>query len=97
VSSRALLLVNPRARRGAEEAGELAAGLRRTGLELVVEPSGDPAVSPDFIRRHAREVDRVVVAGGDGTINHAVLGAETRGRFEVMPRALEVFASEPSA
>jgi YegS/Rv2252/BmrU family lipid kinase len=70
--SRALLLVNPRARRGAEEAGEIAAGLRRAGLELVADPSGDPAALPNFIRRHAGEVDRVVVAGGDGTIHHAV-------------------------
>jgi hypothetical protein len=33
--SRALLLLNPRARRGAEAAGDIAAGLRRAGLELV--------------------------------------------------------------
>jgi YegS/Rv2252/BmrU family lipid kinase len=72
VRSRALLLVNPRARRGAEESGEIATGLRRAGLELVAEPSGDPAALPDLIRRHAGEVDRVVVAGGDGTINRAV-------------------------
>jgi YegS/Rv2252/BmrU family lipid kinase len=70
--SRALLLVNPRARRGADQAGEIAAALRRAGLGLVVESSGDPAALPDLIRRHAREVDRVVVAGGDGTVNRAV-------------------------
>jgi diacylglycerol kinase (ATP) len=70
--SRALLLVNPRARRGAEEAGEIAAGLRRAGLELVADPSGDPAALPHLIRRHAGEVDRVIVAGGDGTIHHAM-------------------------
>jgi diacylglycerol kinase (ATP) len=72
VPSRALLLVNPRARRGAEEAGEIATGLRRAGLELVGEPSGDPAALPDLVHRRAGEIDRVVVAGGDGTINHAV-------------------------
>ena len=70
--SRALLLVNPRARRGAEEAGEIVAGLRGAGLELVAEPSEDPAALPHLVRRHAREVDRVVVAGGDGTLNRAV-------------------------
>jgi YegS/Rv2252/BmrU family lipid kinase len=72
VPSRALLLVNPRARRGAEEAGEIAAGLRRAGLELVAAPSGDPAVLLDLIRRHPGTLDRVVVAGGDGTLNRAV-------------------------
>ena len=70
--SRALLLVNPRARRGAEEAGEIAAGLRRAGLELVAEPLGDLAALPHLVRRDPGEIDRVVVAGGDGTINHAV-------------------------
>ena len=70
--SRALLLVNPRARRGAEGAEEVATGLREAGLDLVVEPSDDPAACPDLIRRHAPEVDRVIVAGGDGSINLAV-------------------------
>ena len=70
--SRALLLVNPRARRGGEGPEEIAAGLREAGLDLVVEPSDDPAACPGLIRRHAGEVGRVVVAGGDGSINLAV-------------------------
>jgi len=70
--SRALLLVNPRARRGAEGAGEIAAGLRGAGLALVVEPSDDPSACPGLIRRHAGAVDRVIVAGGDGSISSAV-------------------------
>ena len=40
--SRALLLVNPRARRGAEGAEEIAARLRRAGLDLIVERADDP-------------------------------------------------------
>ena len=70
--SRALLLVNPRARRGAEGTEEVAARLRDAGLDLVVEPSDDPSACPDLIRRHAPSVDRVVVAGGDGSLNNAV-------------------------
>ncbi len=70
--SRALLLVNPRARRGAEGAEEIAAGLRDAGLDLVVEPTEDRAACAGLIHRHAGEVDRVVVAGGDGSLNAAV-------------------------
>lgn len=70
--SRALLLLNPRARRGSEGPHEIAAGLRGAGLDLVVEPSDDPAACPDLIGRHAQSVDRVIVAGGDGSINSAV-------------------------
>ncbi|HEX2219193.1 MAG TPA: lipid kinase [Gemmatimonadales bacterium] len=70
--SRALLLVNPRARRGAEGVEEIAAGLRDAGLDLIVEPTEDRAACAGLIRRHAGEVDRVVVAGGDGSLNAAV-------------------------
>ena len=69
---RALLLLNPRARRGAEAAGDIAAGLRQAGLDPIVVPTGDPESLDALIRRHAAAVDRVVVAGGDGTINRAV-------------------------
>ena len=70
--TRALLLINPLARRGADGAEEIAAALRRAGLSLVVEPSGDPSAYPRLIHQHAGEVDRVVVAGGDGTLSAAV-------------------------
>jgi diacylglycerol kinase (ATP) len=70
--SRALLLVNPRARRGAEGAEEIAARLRRAGLDLIVERAGDPAAYAGLVRHHARSVDRVIAAGGDGSINLVV-------------------------
>jgi diacylglycerol kinase (ATP) len=70
--SRALLLVNPRARRGAEGVEEIAAGLRRAGLDLIVEPTEDRSACSGTIERHAGEVDRVIVAGGDGSLNAAV-------------------------
>ena len=52
----------------------IAAGLRRAGLELVVEPTGDRRRPGRRLHQSpARgEVDRVIVAGGDGTINPAV-------------------------
>ncbi len=70
--SRALFLVNPRARRGSEGAEEIATRLRSLGLGLVVEPTEDPSRFPELIRRHLGEIDRVVVGGGDGTLNAAV-------------------------
>jgi diacylglycerol kinase (ATP) len=70
--SRALLLINPRARRGAEGAEDIAAGLREAGLDLIVELTEDPSTFDGLIRRHAAAVDRVIVAGGDGSINAAV-------------------------
>ena len=70
--SRALFLVNPRARRGSEGAKEIAARLRGLGLNLIVEETDGAARFPERIRRHAGEVDRVIVGGGDGTLNTAV-------------------------
>jgi diacylglycerol kinase (ATP) len=70
--SRALLLLNPRARGGAGAAGEIATRLRDLGIDLVAEPAEDPARLPQLIRRHQGEVDRVIVGGGDGTLHSSV-------------------------
>jgi diacylglycerol kinase family enzyme len=81
----------------------------RAGLELVVEPTGDPSSLTGGIRRHAAEVDRV--AGGDGMINQAVQVLVGLGlSLAIIPvghlrdaargggsRALEVFMSEPAS
>ncbi len=69
--SRALFLVNPRARGGAGVAGKIAARLGGLGLGLVVEPTEDPSRLPELIRRHQGQIDRVIVGGGDGTLNAA--------------------------
>jgi diacylglycerol kinase (ATP) len=70
--SRALFLVNPRARGGSEGAGEITTRLRGLGLDLVAEPVKDPSRIPELIRRHLPEVDRVIVGGGDGTIGASI-------------------------
>ncbi len=84
--TRALLLVNPRARRGAEGAEEIEAGLRRAGLDLVVDPCDHPSHLSELIRRRVGDVDRVIVAGGDGSISHAVqVLAEVRLALAILP------------
>lgn len=71
---RALLLVNPGARRAAGGHGEIVARLRSLGLDTVLEVAGEPDRIADQVRRHAGRVDRVIVGGGDGTLNLALQG-----------------------
>ncbi len=70
---RALMLVNPNARRG-PEALDLVPRLTAGGLDVTVEQFTSPAeVSPDIVRR-AAGTDLVIVCGGDGTIASAAAG-----------------------
>jgi YegS/Rv2252/BmrU family lipid kinase len=73
MTPRALFIVNPHSRRGKEHAQEVPRRLAALGLELVVDDAGQQDPS-ELIRRHRGEIDRVVVAGGDGTLNAAVQG-----------------------
>ena len=72
--TRALLLVNTKARRGRDTGSDAVARLRELGLALEVVEIRDPAGVPDLVRRRVPEVDRVLVAGGDGTLNLALQG-----------------------
>jgi YegS/Rv2252/BmrU family lipid kinase len=68
---RALMLVNPHARRGGQALEPVVARLERAGLTVTREAfSGPGEVSPDIIRR-AQEADLVILCGGDGTLNAA--------------------------
>ena len=69
---RALLLVNPGARRGDRAAGDARASLEAQGLEVLPTSPGDLDRLGEVIGRMRGEIDRVVVAGGDGTLNTAV-------------------------
>ena len=70
----ALLFINRGARRGDEAAEEARAGLEACGLQLRVVASFDPGEVGEIIRRERAGIDRVVVAGGDGTLNAVVQG-----------------------
>lgn len=68
---RALLVVNPRARRGGAPRDALAGTLRRGGLDLIdVEPRQGRAIG-DIIHEYASQCDCVVIGGGDGSLNAA--------------------------
>lgn len=73
MSQRALLLVNPHARRGDNAQQQAIEKLQQLGLELVVE-SGNPRTLSDLIRQYRQQVDLVIVGGGDGTLNASVEG-----------------------
>ncbi|MBX6745183.1 MAG: lipid kinase [Acetobacteraceae bacterium] len=66
---RCLLVANPRSRRGSDPA-RIRDLLRDAGLDPILpdDADGRPAA---LIRAHAAAVDRVVLAGGDGTMNAA--------------------------
>ncbi|TXN81241.1 MULTISPECIES: lipid kinase [Methylobacterium] len=66
---RALLLCNPKARNGGAAIDAVREALRAGGLTLVEpEPERDCCA---VIRRHAQDVDLVILGGGDGTMNAA--------------------------
>ncbi|HEU5039248.1 MAG TPA: lipid kinase [Gemmatimonadales bacterium] len=74
MSARALLLVNPGARRAGEGHEAAARRLERLGMTVSVEMVGQPDDVPAQILRRRTEVDRVIVAGGDGTLHLALQG-----------------------
>lgn len=76
---RALLVVNPRSRRGRDAAGTVAAVLEGAGLPVLRRDCEDRDAMPQLIQDAAGEVDRVVLGGGDGTLNAALPGLVATG------------------
>lgn len=75
--SRALMLVNNRARSGAQSLDGARAVLRNAGMALV-EPDASKGDLADQIRR-APDIDLVIVGGGDGTLNSVASALVERG------------------
>ncbi|MCC7272335.1 MAG: NAD(+)/NADH kinase, partial [Alphaproteobacteria bacterium] len=70
--SRALVVVNPRARNGGASLDGALAVLAAGGLEVVCHVPGESENPSDVIRAHAADgCDRVIVGGGDGTLSAA--------------------------
>ncbi|MDB5769650.1 MAG: lipid kinase [Burkholderia sp.] len=62
---RALMLINPNARRGSDNLTPVIARLEHGGIDVTVERFETPGeVSPD-IKRRRDEADLVIVCGGD--------------------------------
>ena len=70
----ALLLVNPRARRGNESIDAARAVLEAAGITIEEAVCGPKETFADIIARRADHCDLVIVGGGDGTLNAAAPG-----------------------
>jgi diacylglycerol kinase (ATP) len=86
IGPRTLVLVNPNSRRGSESLDAVNERLEKGGLILQHETfNSADEVSQDIVRR-APDVDRVVICGGDGSVNAAARGLmETGLPFGVLP------------
>jgi diacylglycerol kinase (ATP) len=83
---RALVLVNRNSRRGAESIDRALAMLEAGGIRLCHEECRDAVRLSEAITQHARDIDLVVLGGGDGTINGAAPGLIESGRpFGLLP------------
>ena len=68
VKKRALLLVNPKARRGGEAIDAVVGRLHRGGLDVTIEPfDALPEIARDIVRLR-ESADLIILCGGDGTI-----------------------------
>ena len=72
-SRHALLLINPKARRGQEDLAAVRSRLTQGGLRLL-QPVDESADFLTLIRRHHQDVDRIIIGGGDGTIHRTLSG-----------------------
>lgn len=71
---RALLIVNPRARRGAESIDAVKEVLSAANIEFEEASTKEQENLSELITRRARDVDLAIIGGGDGTLNAAAAG-----------------------
>jgi len=72
--TRALLLVNRKARRGKDDLAPALDRLRQAGFDLVEEPVEVPSQLGPTVRRNRDRLDAVIIGGGDGTLTMAADG-----------------------
>lgn len=79
VTKRALLIVNPRARRGTGSIAAAVGVLEARGVDVTEVKVGEDDSMADLIRRRRDDCDFVIVGGGDGTLNAAAPGLVDTG------------------
>lgn len=76
---RALVLINPKARRGAEAKEAVAERLTAAGLAVRLEPFENlPEIARDIVRLR-QEADLIVVCGGDGSVSSSAVAVMESG------------------
>lgn len=79
IKKRALLLVNPKARRGGEAMDAVVGRLHGGGLDITIEPfDALPEIARDIVRLR-ESADLIILCGGDGTIASGALAVEECG------------------
>src|SRR4051812_45287795 len=76
---RALLIVNPGARRAAHKSEEARKALLAEGLTVQVLFTNAPGHATDLAREHAPDVDIVFTLGGDGTAMEVITALAEHG------------------
>jgi YegS/Rv2252/BmrU family lipid kinase len=83
---RALLLVNTQSRNGKDSLDTAVEGLLRYGIEPEHRDCGSRDEISPLIVKHARDVDMIVVGGGDGTLSAAAAGViEAKRPLGILP------------
>ena len=77
---RALLIVNAGSRKGESAVEAAVEGLRRHGIEPVCRDCGSRKELSPLIAEHGKNVDIIVIGGGDGTLSAAASGVMEVGR-----------------
>jgi len=86
VPKRALLIINEKSRSGSADAEAATEHLKQLGIEVMPWKLDRPDQIATMIRRHASDVDCVIVGGGDGSLNAAAPAlVETRLPLGVIP------------
>ena len=106
MKQRALLLINPNARKGKEAQMQAFQQLQALGFELLPQSVENPQYLPEIIRQYRHMVDLVIISSGDGTVNAAIeglldtqlpLGILPSGTANNLARSLKIPRSLPES